>query len=120
MAATYKNVLDDSTTPSASTAGVYIDGRNRTTLSRAALGVPVRLCVYAISTVADDTGTVRLVDSAGSTMLEAAVTSDSWTWHVVDGYVPAALDKYDLHAGGHESGMSVRDWNVFEYAHDAG
>lgn len=121
MPATYANVFDDSTTPSASTAGVYFDGRNRTTLSRAALGVPVRLCVYAMSEVEDDTGSVRLLDSSGSTVLEVDITEPAFAWHVVDGYVPAALDKYDLYSGGNSSGtLSVRDWCIYEYAHDAG
>jgi len=101
----FKNLIDDtSTTVSASTPGAELDLRQHTTLSRAALGVPVRLWVFAESTVANDTGAVIIVDDAGATKLAVPITGTTAKWYAVDGWLPATDAKYDAHYGGNTLG----------------
>jgi len=101
----YKNLIDDtSTTVSASTPGAELDLRQHTTLSRASLGVPVRLWVFAESTVANDTGAVIIVDDAGATKLAVPITGTTAKWYAVDGWLPATDAKYDAHYGGNTLG----------------
>jgi len=101
----FKNLVDDtSTTVSASTPGAELDLRQHTTLSRASLGVPVRLWVFAESTVANDTGAVIIVDDAGATKLAVPITGTTAKWYAVDGWLPATDAKYDAHYGGNTLG----------------
>lgn len=114
----FKNIIDDtSTTVSANTPGVYLDLRYRTTLARASLGVPVRLWVYASSTVANDTGTVQILDSASAPQLTVPITGTTAKWYATDGYLPAADAKYDAVYGGNTLGtLSVLAFSLHEFA----
>jgi len=113
-----KNLIDNtSTTVSASTPGVQLDLRYRTTLSRAALGVPVRFWAYASSTVASDTGYVQILDSAGAAKLTVPITGTTAQWYATEGYLPATDAKYDAHYGGNTLGtLNVYAFTVHEYA----
>jgi len=113
-----KNLIDDtSTTVSAATPGAELDLRYRTTLTRAAWGVPVRFWVYAASSVANDTGVVQILDSAGSAKLTIPITGTTARWYVTDGYLPATDAKYDPHRGGNTTGtLDVYAFTVLEYA----
>jgi hypothetical protein len=116
MAATYKNVIDDATSVSASTTGAKVDARYHTTIGRAASGVPVRFWVYASCTTAGDDGTVRLVDSSAATVLEVAIDDDAEGWYFVDGFIPATSAKYDVHFGGNTTGVTtVLGFQLMEY-----
>ena len=99
-----------------STPGVQLDLRYRTTLSRAALGVPVRFWAYASSTVANDTGTVQILDSTGAAKLTVPITGTTAKWYATDGYLPAIDAKYDLHYGGNTLGsLSVYATSLYEF-----
>lgn len=107
----YRNVVDDSSTSvSAATPGWTVDLRNHTTARLRSQGVPCRFKVCVNSTVGNDTGAIKLVDSTGSTVLTclinnpAATSSSIGDWYWVDGYVPATLAKYDVHYGGNTLG----------------
>jgi hypothetical protein len=117
---TYTNLVDGSSTSvSSSTPGATIDLRHRTTIRMAADGVPVKMRVYASSTGAD-TGTVRLKDSSGTTMLEASITGTTAAWYDAIGYLPASLAKYDLHGGGAASAtVTVYAVSVYELDYSA-
>ena len=114
----YKNLIDDtSTTVSTATPGVYLDLRYRTTISRAALGVPVRFWAYASSTVANDTGTVQIVDANAAVKLSIPITGTTAQWYAIDGYLPATDAKYDPWYGGNTTGsLSVYAFTVEEFA----
>ncbi len=91
---TGKNVIDDTVTAVAtSSPGVTLDLTNRSTVSRAALGVPVVLKCYAARTVSN--GTITLRNSAGTILLTVSVTGTA-DWYSVAGYLPASIAKYDL------------------------
>ena len=113
-----KNLVDDtSTTVTTNTPGVQLDLRYRTTLGRAALGVPVRMWVYAESTVANDTGTVQILDSSGAAKLTIPITGSTARWYATDGYLPALDAKYDAHYGGNTSGtLKVYAFTIHEFA----
>lgn len=107
----YKNVVDGtSTTVSAATPGWTVDLRNHTTARLRSQGVPVRFKVCVNSTVGNDTGAVKLLDSTGTAVLTclinnpAATSSAIGDWYWADGYVPATLAKYDVHFGGNTLG----------------
>lgn len=112
----YTNLVDGtSTTPSASTPGYTLDMRHRTTMSRAALGVPVVMKVTATAT-AGDTGSVKLLDSNGADVLVCLCNEGGTANYAVSGYLPATVAKYDLVAGGNLSGsLTILSVNVFEY-----
>jgi hypothetical protein len=113
---------DTSTTVSANTPGKTLDLRNRTTLSRS--GVPVRLKVFATSSVAGDTGVFKIVDENGADMVVVAITGGGSSnldthgaWYVADGELPATLAKYDPHYGGNTLGtLYVKDFCLYELA----
>jgi hypothetical protein len=110
----YENVISGSSSVSAASPGWTLDMRKRTTLSRAALGVPVVMKVTATST-AGNTATVRLVDSSGTTVLEQACDQAGEFNYVTAGYIPATLAKYDLHWGGTSDAFTLYSVNVYEY-----
>ncbi len=116
----YVNLIDQtSTTPSSSTPGVYLDLTGRTRLSLAALGVQVRMRVYATSTSNGDTGAVKIVDSTGADMLVVQITGTTARWYVTDGYLPATDGKYDVLFGGNTTGaLTVEAFSIFEWFHD--
>jgi hypothetical protein len=113
----YKNLIDNSsTTVATSTPGAQLDMRYRTTLSRASLGVPVRFRVKASSTVANDTGTVKIVDANGADVLVVPITGTTSRWYVQDGHLPATDAKYDVHYGGNTLGtLAVSAFSLYEW-----
>ncbi len=90
---TYKNLIDDTSTTTTSAPGVRLNLLKRNRLKDDGM-IPVVLKVYA-----DDTdGSVRLVDSTGTTMLECDI-DDGEGWYAVQGELPASDAKYLLHYG---------------------
>jgi hypothetical protein len=116
----YRNLIDNaSTTVTANTIGAQLDMQYRTTLGRAALGVPVRLRVWAVNTNAGEAQSVRLLNSAGSTLIEVSITdTGSARWYVQDGYIPATDAKYDLHFGGATVMPTVYSISLEEFCDD--
>jgi hypothetical protein len=110
----FENIVSGSASVTAATPGWTLDMRKRTTLSRAALGVPVVMKVTAIST-AGNTARVRLVDSTGATVLEQTCDQAGQFNYATAGYLPAGVDKYDLHWGGTDDAFTVYSVNVYEY-----
>lgn len=117
--ASYINLYDaSSTTVTATTPGVQLDLRYRTTLSRETLGVPVRFCVYAANSAG--TGQVRILNSAGATVLTSSITGTTAAWYVTNGYLPATDAKYDPHFGGNATGtLTVYAFSIYEYDGDS-
>lgn len=114
-AATAVNLIDgSSTTPSSSTPGWRLDLRYRNSYARS--GVPFELSVYGA--VPAGTGAVRLVDSAGATVLSVTVNSSTAQWFTATGTLPAAVDKYDLHLVGDGTNtvsvyaVSLQEWEA--------
>lgn len=89
---TYRNLIDNTSTSTTSAPGVRLNLTNRTRAGRNA--VPVVLKVYA----SDTNGSVRLVDSSGTTMLECTINNGAG-WYAVQGTLPATYAKYLLHFG---------------------
>ncbi len=112
--ATFKNVISGATSVTAATPGWKLDMTYRTTLGRAALGVPVVMKVTALST-AGNTARIRLVDSAGATMLEQTCDQAGEFNYTTTGYIPADEDKYDIHWGGSSDAFYVRAVSIYEY-----
>lgn len=116
----YRNLIDNaSTTVTANTIGAQLDMQYRTTLGRAALGVPVRLRVWAVNTNAGEAQSVRLLGSDGDTLIEVSITdTGSPRWYVQDGYIPASDAKYDLHFGGATVMPTVYSISLEEFCDD--
>jgi hypothetical protein len=112
----FKNLDDNtSTTVTTATPGRTIDLRYRSTIGRAALGVPVVMKVVATST-AGDTGAINLIDSTGAHMLSCICNLGGTNNYAVSGYLPATLAKYDLEYGGNTLGsLTPLSVNVYEY-----
>jgi hypothetical protein len=112
---TYRNPVDDtSTTPSSATPGVKLNMAQHTTMSRAASGCRVTFKAYASSS--NSTGSVRLVDDAGATMIDVPITSTTPAWHSAFGYIPASDgEKYDLHFGGPTGLLDLYATSLYEY-----
>jgi hypothetical protein len=100
------NLIDDSvlTTIGAATPGYSVPLLYRTSLSRAAMGVPTRVWVCAASTVANDTGSVQLLDSGGGVLMTILVTGSTERWYVQDGYLPATDQMIYPYYGGNTLG----------------
>lgn len=98
--ATAANIIDAATTVSAATPGWTLDLTNRSTVRRAALGVPCRMHVYAkVASVGAVTDNVRLVNSSGTTLASVDVTSTTAAWYTSAAfYLPATVAKYDVHS----------------------
>ncbi len=115
---TYINVIDNSsTTVTTATPGVKLDMRYRSTLRRAASGVPVRLWVYAgrIEGSSVGIGSARIVNAAGATVIDVPLTS-TVGWYMTEGYLPATDVKYDLHFGGNQTDdIAIYAMTLYEY-----
>ncbi len=108
------NLVDNSTTTvAASTPGFWADLLYANTVSQA--GVAVQMHVYA--KCPSGSGTVRVLDSAGTTMLEVTgITAEGW--YVVNGYLPPTEQKLDVYYfgdGTHE--CSVWTVQVDQFTH---
>ena len=117
----FTNIIDNSsTTVTANTPGVTVQLTYHTTLRLAAVGVPVRMRVLANSTTAD-TGSVKLLDSNGATVLTVLIDQSGERWYQVNGYIPASEAKYDLHYGGNTTGtLTVYAVSCYELDWTAG
>jgi hypothetical protein len=108
------NIIDSSLTAvSATSPGYTLDMRNKARLSQTT-GVPVVMKVYA-SVTATMTGTVKLVNSSGVTVLTASITSTTGAWVSVSGVLPATLEKYDLMFSTTGGTLSLNAVSVYEY-----
>lgn len=114
---TLKNLADDTvTTVSASSPGYKLDMTGKARMSQTS-GVPVVMKVCG-SNLTTGAGIVKLVDSAGSTVLSI---TNGWStsglgWQSVSGVLPAGEDKYDLQWSNNGSGtLNVYAVSVYEY-----
>jgi hypothetical protein len=115
----FKNFIDDTalTEIGATTFGYSLDMRYRTSLGRASVGVPVRVWVYAASTVAADTGSVRLMNAAGTSLVTVNITGTTAQWYVMDGYIPATDHMlYPFYGGNTLGTLTVYAVSCYEYA----
>lgn len=112
----FTNLLDNSsTTVSAATPGAQIDLTYHATMGRTT--VPVRFKVYAASTVAGDTGVVKIVAPDGTDMITVPITGSTARWYVADGELDAWDYKYDAMYGGNTSGtLTVYAFSLYELA----
>lgn len=93
-AASALNLIDGtSTTPSASTPGWTLDMRYRNSQRRTT--VPIEFSVYG-SVAGGGSGTVSIVDSSGTAMATATISSGTAQWFTATGTLPATVAKYDL------------------------
>jgi len=90
----FKNIINSAvTTVSAASPGATLDMTGKAVSRQESAGVPVKMLVYASITA--QTGVVKLVDSAGATVLSVAITAGA-NWYTVAGVLPASAGKYDL------------------------
>ena len=112
--ATPVNVVNNSSTgtPTAATPGYSCDLRYRNSSSRT--GVPVELAVYG--SIPAGSGTVRVIDTAGTTHLTATVNSATPGWFTATGTITASDLKFDLQfAGDGVNTLSVYAVSLVEY-----
>jgi hypothetical protein len=117
VSTTYTNMLDRSSTAvSSSSPGWTIDLRYKDRVSQTS-GVPCVLKVFGRAT-APFSGSVILVNSAGTTIATATTSSTTNTWFSSGQFnMPAVLDKYDLmfKTTSGASRFYVYSASVFEY-----
>jgi hypothetical protein len=112
--ATLANLFDTTvTTVSAASPGYTLDMTGKTRLSQTS-GVPTVMKVLAKVSVTM-TGTVKLVDSSGATVMTTSITATTPTWVSVSGFLPATTDKYDLQFSCTGASISVYAVTCFEY-----
>ena len=112
--ATAANLVDGATTgtPTAATYGYSCDLRYRNSSSRT--GVPVELAVYG--SIPAGSGTVKVIDTAGTTHLTATVNSATPGWFTATGTITASDLKFDLQfAGDGVNTLSVYAVSLVEY-----
>lgn len=93
------NVIDNSTSVTATSSGLYADTRYCNTESTTV--VPCRFAVFARASTFDGDpvdGTVKLKDSGGSTLATITVNGDTGAWYQTTVNLPASLAKYDVTA----------------------
>ena len=112
--ATAINVVNKSSTgtPTTATPGYSCDLRYRNSSSRA--GVPVELAVYG--SIPAGSGTVRVIDTAGTTHLTATVNSATPGWFTATGTITASDLKFDFQAAGDGvNTLSLHAVSLYEY-----
>ncbi len=112
--ATAINVVNNSSTgtPTTATPGYSCDLRYRNSSSRA--GVPVELAVYG--SIPAGSGTVRVIDTAGTTHLTATVNSATPGWFTATGTITASDLKFDFQAAGDGiNTLSLHAVSLYEY-----
>jgi hypothetical protein len=112
--ATPANVANGTSTgtPTAATPGYSCDLRYRNSSSRT--GVPVELAVYAA--IPAGSGTVRVIDTAGTTHLTATVNSATPQWFTATGTITASDLKFDFQcAGDGANTLSLYAVSLIEY-----
>ena len=89
------NIIDGSSSVSAASPGWTLDLTNRSTVRRAADGVPCIMHVYAKTT--GTTGSILLKNSAGTTLATCTTTSPTAAWLSSGAFfLPATVAKYDV------------------------
>lgn len=112
--ATAANLVDGTTTgtPTAATYGYSCDLRYRNSSSRT--GIPVELAVYG--SIPAGSGTVKVIDTGGTTHLTATVNSATPGWFTATGTITASDLKFDLQfAGDGVNTLSVYAVSLVEY-----
>ena len=112
--ATAANLVDGTTTgtPTAATYGYSCDLRYRNSSSRTS--VPVELAVYG--SIPAGSGTVKVIDTGGTTHLTATVNSAVAGWFTATGTITASDLKFDLQfAGDGVNTLSVYAVSLVEY-----
>ena len=112
--ATHANIVDGASTgtPTAATPGYSCDLRYRNSSSRT--GVPVELAVYG--SIPAGSGTVKVIDTGGTTHLTATVNSATPGWFTATGTITASDLKFDLQfAGDGVNTISVYAVSLIEY-----
>lgn len=112
--ATAANLVDGASTGSATTAtpGYSCDLRYRNSSSRTS--VPVELAVYG--SIPAGSGTVKVIDTGGTTHLTATVNSAVAGWFTATGTITASDLKFDLQfAGDGVNTLSVYAVSLVEY-----
>ncbi len=115
---TWTNIIDSSTSVSASSAGATLDLRYCKT--RSTSSVPCVLAIYGSmeSSGVGISGDVRIVDSSGTVVDTVSVTSTTAGWVTAAIDMPARLDKFDLQ---YRSADNLNSFNLgaaslFQYA----
>lgn len=112
--ATPANIVDGTTTgtPTAATLGYSCDLRYRNSSSRTS--VPVEFAVYG--SIPAGSGTVRVIDTAGTTHLTATVNNATPQWFTATGSITASDLKFDFQlAGDGVNTLSVYAVSLIEY-----
>jgi hypothetical protein len=112
--ATPVNVVNNSSTgtPTAATPGYSCDLRYRNSSSRT--GVPVVLSAYA--SIPAGSGTVRVIDTAGTTHLTLTINSAAPQWFTTTGTITASDLKFDFQAAGDGANtLSLVAVSLYEY-----
>lgn len=112
--ATHANIVDGASTgtPTAATPGYSCDLRYRNSSSRTS--VPVELAVYG--SIPAGSGTVKVIDTGGTTHLTATVNSAVAGWFTATGTITASDLKFDLQfAGDGVNTLSVYAVSLVEY-----
>ena len=99
--ATIANLLDGVTgSPTAATAGFTLSLANRSTLRRAADGIPVIMRAYG-KCAGGGSGHVYLTNSAGTDVIDTEIDTTTEGWYSSGPFnLPATDGKYDLRFGG--------------------
>lgn len=99
--ATITNLLDGVTgSPTAATAGYTLSLANRSTLRRAADGIPVIMRAYG-KCAGGGSGHVYLTNSAGTDVIDTEIDTTTEGWYSSGPFnLPATDGKYDLRFGG--------------------
>lgn len=112
--ATAANVVNGTSTgtPTAATPGYSCDLRYRNSSSRTT--VPVELAVYG--SIPAGSGTVRVIDTAGTTHLTATVNNATPQWFTATGSITASDLKFDFQlAGDGANTLSLYAVSLIEY-----
>ena len=112
--ATAINIIDNATTgtPTGATPGYSCDLRYRNSSSRT--GVPVELAVYG--SVPAGSGTVKVIDTAGTTHLTCTVNNATPQWFTATGTITASDLKFDFQiTGDGVNTLSVYAVSLVEY-----
>lgn len=110
---THVNVLDDSsTTFTSAIPGWTLDMQYKETLSSG--GVPITFKAWASQ--ASGTGSIRLVDSAGATIVQLSPNSSTPQWWSGTAVIPATEARYFImYAGDNTNAITLVAASVYEY-----
>ncbi len=114
--ATIANLIDGVTgAPTAATAGFTLRLAHRSTIRRAATGIPCIMKVYG-SCAGVGNGHVYLTDSSGTDVADVELDSSTEQWFEIAFDLPATDGKYDLRFNGDGVNLlTVRAVSVYQY-----